>query len=156
MSYTTDRAGALAKQLERFAHAHLHQVAGQVANLEFWLDEVEHAIRTIDDYPRRFRRLRDAQVAWVQAHGTKVDVPCAICGGACEFGPQPPLVPKRISSDVMDDARGALRGAALRFLLRCYRANLIDEAAVRSASDRLQLSLEADDLDRSPRSREWA
>jgi len=149
MAYTTDRAIALADQIERFAHANLHQVAGQLANLDFWLDEVAHALATIDDYPRRFRRLRDAQVAWVSAHGTKVSGYCAICGGGCEFGPQTPPPPTRIPSEQMDDARTQLRRATLRFLLRCYRASLLDEAAVRSAADRLLLNLEAEDLRRA-------
>jgi hypothetical protein len=150
MAYTIDRAVGLARQLERFAHSNLHQLAGQVANLEFWLEETDHALRTINEYPRRFGRLRDAQNAWVDAHGTKVAGHCAICGGGCELGAQTPEPPKRIPSQQMEEARKQLKGSALQFLLRCYRAGLVTEAAVRGASDRLELSLENEDLELSP------
>jgi hypothetical protein len=150
IAITIDRAAGLAQQLERFAHSNLHQLAGQVANLDFWLGEVDHALRTIDDYPRRFGCLRDAQMAWVKVHSTKVSGYCSICGGGCELGAQTPEPPKRIPSQRMEEARNQLRGSALRFLLRCYRAGLVDEAAVRGASDRLKLSLENEDLALSP------
>jgi hypothetical protein len=147
MAYTIDSAGELAKQLDRFTSSNVHQLAGQVANLDFWLDEVDHILATIDDYPRRFKRLRDAQVAWVRAHGTKVSDYCPICREGCEFGPQSPEPPKRIPSEQMDVARGRLRSSTMRLLLRCYHAGLVDEQVVRAASDRLGLSLEPEDLE---------
>ena len=64
MAYTLEQAAVLAGQLERLATSGAHQIAGQFANLEFWLDEAVRVLATIDDYPRRFRLLRDAQAAW--------------------------------------------------------------------------------------------
>jgi len=61
-SYSIERAALIADQLERLATQNLHQLAGQAANLIFWISEAAHAIRTIDEYPARFRRLREAQV----------------------------------------------------------------------------------------------
>ena len=84
MSYSIKRAILIADQLERLATQNAHQLAGQVANLAFWISEAVHAISTIDDYPVRFRRLRDAQVGWVKAHGTKICGYCPHYGGACE------------------------------------------------------------------------
>jgi hypothetical protein len=148
MAYSIDRAALLTKQFERFAHSNVHQLAGQVANLEFWIDEAIYALRTIDEYPGRFRRLRDAQVAWVRAHGTKVSGYCEICGGACEFGPQSPMPPQRIPSDQMEEARARLRRAAYAFLLRCYRSGLLLETGVRAAGDRIGIVVESEDLKR--------
>jgi len=130
MSYTTEQAALLAGQLERLASAGVHQIAGQFANLEFWLGEAVHVLATIDDYPRRFRQLREAQIAWVTAHGTQVLGYCAHCGGRCELGPQTPAAPTRISSDEMDAARRGVRQGCYRLLLRCYRAHLVDEPAL--------------------------
>jgi hypothetical protein len=65
MSYSIEQAGLLARQLERFAMLEEHQLAGHVANLEFWLGEACRLLATIDGYPDRFRRLRDGQQAWV-------------------------------------------------------------------------------------------
>ncbi len=146
LAYTIDRATLLASQLERLATAGAHQIAGQFANLEFWLAEAVHVLATIDDYPRRFRQLRDAQAAWVTAHGTRILGPCAICGGRCELGPHAPSPPTRISSDAMDAARRGVRQGCHRLLLRFYRARLLDEPALRAACDRVGISVEPEDL----------
>jgi hypothetical protein len=150
MSYSTKRAALIADQLERLATQNAHQLAGQVANLDFWISEAADALRVIDEYPARFRRLRDAQVAWVKAHGTKVFGYCPICGGACEFGPETPAPPVRIAAEDFAKARDALRRAAHRYLIRLYRARLLDAAAVRQACDVLGVGLEAEDLTGAP------
>lgn len=72
MTYSIKQAEIIADQLERLATQNTYQLAGQVANIDFWIAEAVHAVRTIDDYPARFQRLRDAQVGWVEEHGTKV------------------------------------------------------------------------------------
>jgi hypothetical protein len=108
-----------------------------------------HVLATIDDYPRRFRQLRDAHAAWVSAHGTRVLGPCPQCGGRCELGAQPPKAPTRVSSDDMDAARRDVRQGCYRFLLRCYRARLLDEPALRAAGERIGVSVEREDLERA-------
>jgi hypothetical protein len=95
MNYSVEQATLLARQLEGLATRNAHQVAGQFANLEFWLNEVAHVLTTIDGYPHRFRQLRDAQNAWVKAHDSKVTPRCGICRGPCEFGPETPPPPSR-------------------------------------------------------------
>src|SRR5262245_4297126 len=112
MSYSTAQAALLADQLERLATQAAHQIAGQVANLGFWLSEAEHVIRVIDEYPLRFQRQRDAQAAWVEAHGTRVSGYCVHCGGACEFGPRKPDPVRRVSHQELAAARASVcRGA---------------------------------------------
>ena len=67
VSYSTRRAALVADQLERLATQNAHQLAGQVSNLAFWIAQATAAIRTIDDYPARFRRLRPGRLgpgAW--------------------------------------------------------------------------------------------
>jgi hypothetical protein len=36
MAWSIDGAAQVADHLERFAHSHAHQLAGQVASLDFW------------------------------------------------------------------------------------------------------------------------
>jgi uncharacterized protein YecT (DUF1311 family) len=84
MSYSLKRASLITDQLQRLATQNAHQLAGQFSNLDFWIDEAADAIRVINEYPRRFRRLREAQVAWVKAHDTKIEGYCPICEGVCE------------------------------------------------------------------------
>lgn len=147
MSYSVERAALIAKQLERLATQNVHQLAGQVANLDFWISEASQALRVVEDYPARFRRLRDAQVGWVKAHGTKVSGYCPICAGACEFGPQTPEPPQRTSSDELANACKAVRDGMRRYLMRLYRAQLIDENRVRHACTELDINLEPEDLE---------
>jgi hypothetical protein len=146
MSYSTEQATLLALQLERLATGGAHQIAGQFANLGFWVDEAVHAIAVIDVYPRRFRDLRAAQMAWVSAHGTMTLGPCTVCGGRCELGPRPPEAPTRTSSGELDEARRAVRQGCYRFLLRCHRLGLLDESALRAACERIAVSVEREDL----------
>ena len=48
MSYSTDIAELVAKQISRLTTLNRHQLVGQVANLDFWLGEVQHALAVID------------------------------------------------------------------------------------------------------------
>ena len=147
MVYTRDLGALLAAQLERLATSNAHQLAGQFANLSFWLAETEHVLATIDDYPLRFRRLRDAQVAWVTAHGTMTLGPCAQCGGGrCELGSSTPPPPTRTSSADMDRARAAVHRGCYRLLIRYHRLALLDEAALQAGCDRIGVTLEREDL----------
>ena len=147
MAYTTERADALAQLLEKFSTAYAHHVAAQFANMEFWLDEVLHVLAVIDDYPRRFARLRDAQAAWVTAHGTMVSGYCRACRGKCEFDPQPPMPPIRIDHKEFDAARRQLRDGAYHFLLRCHRMGLMDASALKTACERVGTSVDVADLE---------
>jgi hypothetical protein len=147
MNYSVEQATLLARQLEGLATRNAHQVAGQFANLEFWLDEVAHVVKTIADYPRRFRQLRDAQDAWVKAHDVKMTPRCGICRGPCEFGPQTPPQPTRIPSDELAFARSAVQRAGYRFLMRLYRIGLLAPDVLRAACERIDVTLESEDLD---------
>lgn len=147
MTYSIEQAELLARQLEALATRNAHQVAGQFANLEFWLEEVAHVVTTIDDYPRRFRQLREAQDAWVKAHDTKMTPRCGICRGPCELGPQTPPRPSRISSDELSAARSAVQRTCYRFLLRLYRVGLLAPDALRDACERIDVTLEHEDID---------
>jgi hypothetical protein len=145
MSYSISRATLIAQQLERLATQNAYQLAGQLPNLDFWMQEAEHALATLQDYPDRFRKLRDAQVAWVRAHGTTVSEYCPLCGGTCEFGPKPPDPPHRIRSEEIDEARKLVRLGATRYLVRLYRAGFVNQSDLLRYADRLALPLEPED-----------
>lgn len=148
MRYSIEQAALLARQLESFAMRDAHQLAGHVANLDFWLDETCHVLAAIDGYPDRFRRLRDGQQAWIELHETRTDRQCPICRETpCELGAKPPWPPTRIPSEDMESARRGVRQGCYRFLLRLYRVGLLDEPALRGACDRVGVTLEREDLD---------
>lgn len=148
VAYSLDHAAFVASQLEKLATQNVHQLRGQFANLDFWLGEAEHAIRILDDYPKRFIQMRDAQLGWVYAHGTLVSGYCPFCGGPCDLGPSPPGAPKRIPSSKLDAARRSVRDAAYHFLRRLYRAKWIDDVRLRAACEQVGTSMDIEDLER--------
>lgn len=145
--YSIVRAELVANQIARFATQHIHQLAGHHANLEFWMSEAVAAVRTLDEYQVRFRRLRDAQLVWVEAHNTKVTRYCPFCGGACEFGPQTPMRPSRIPSQDLSAARAAVRSAVRKFLIRLFHAGFLSESDVRREADLVGEPIEAEDFE---------
>lgn len=146
MSYSTEKAALIADQLRRLATQHPHQLAGQLSNLEFWMAEAAAAIAVIGDYPARFRRLRDAQVAWVSSRDVKVRFYCPACQGECEFSPGTPSAPHRISSQQMDAARDDVRRAAAQLLLRLYQSGLLASSELDRHVNALELPIESEDL----------
>jgi hypothetical protein len=146
MSYSIAKATLVADQLNRLSTQHAHQLAGQLSNLGFWLTEVAGAIAVIDDYPARFRRLRDAQVAWVRSRDVKVPFYCPVCQGECEFSPATPEAPHRIPSEKLDAARHEVRKAAAQLLLRLHRAGLVGSSDLQRYTNELELPIEPEDL----------
>lgn len=149
VSYSIERAALLVGQLERLATQNVHQLAGQLANLDFWVAEAAAALHIIEDYPQRFRRLREAQVEWVSSHGTKVSGYCRVCQGACEFGARTPAPPQRTPSDDLARAGEAVRRAMRSLLLRLHAAQLLGEDGVRQVGSQLELRLEPEDFEPS-------
>ena len=150
MSYSIAKATVIAEQLRRLSTQHAHQLAGHVSNLAFWMAEAQAAVVVIQDYPARFRRLRDAQVAWVRSRDTKVPFYCPLCEGECEFSPATPQGPHRIPSEQLAAARAEVRQAAAQFLLRLLRSGMIALSELERYRDELELPIEPEDLPPGP------
>jgi hypothetical protein len=121
-------AKLVAEQLSRFVTLRPHQLAGQAANLDFWLAQVRHALAVIDGYGVRFVRMEGGQQQYVAAHDTKLS----------EVGPagveeRRPPPPRRISDRELRQARRALVEAVARFLERCRAEELVPDAVVSAA-----------------------
>ena len=129
MSFSTAMAKLVADQLSRFVTLNRHQLAGQVANLEFWLAQVRHALAVIDGYGARFVRMHGAQEQYVAQHGTTEFVV-----GAEDYTPQTrPTPPRRVPDRELRQARRALVEAARRFLERCQAEGLVADTVVATA-----------------------
>ena len=128
-------------QFFRFATLNPHQLAGHVANLDFWADEITHCLRVIDQYNSRFDCLAAAQGSYVSAHNTiefsSVD-PCCT--------ERPAARPKRIPDRERQNTRRELCDVFYRFIVRCCNAGLIDEAAVFAQCKRHDISVDPHDL----------
>lgn len=111
MSFSTDMAKLVTGQVSRFVTLNRHQLAGHVANLDFWLTEVRHCLQVIDGYGKRFRLLKTAQEKHVAEHHTiefDLDDPCCTRGKAAP--------PQRVPDSELKDARRALTEATRRSL----------------------------------------
>lgn len=113
MAYIIDQADAVASILEKFTTAHAYQVAGQHANLEFWVGEVDHALKALANYEQRLASMSAAQEAWIGAHSVVVGSYCPACKGQCEFDPdlRPPRPPTKIPSKRRNEAARRLKDA---------------------------------------------
>ena len=141
MPYSSDLARLLAAQLGKLVTLNRHQLAGQVANLNFWLSEIRHCLDVLDEYSPRFERLKAAQRRYVAEHQTtEFDTGDPYDTGA------PAAPPWRIPDSTLQEARRSLSEAAYRFLVRCFHDRMIEEATLRQACDRLGMNIEPKDL----------
>jgi hypothetical protein len=132
VSFSTDMARLVTDQLSRFVTLNRHQLAGQVANLDFWLAQVRHALAIIDGYGVRYVRMHGAQERYVSAHGSTESIP--VVDGYKERRASPP---RRISDRELQKERRALIDAAARFLERCQQDGLISELQMSEATTNL-------------------
>jgi hypothetical protein len=142
MSYSEQMAKVVADQLERFVTLNRHQLAGHVANLDFWVAQARHALEVIDGYQERFRRLKAGQAEHVARHQTTVSSPL----DADIKGPPEP--PRRVPDASLREARRSVTEATYRFLVRCCNDGLIPEAQLRAVCNSLGIGVEASDLRR--------
>ncbi len=141
MAYSSDITKTLTIQITKFVTLNRHQLAGHVANLDFWVAEVRHCLDVIDGYDRRFEQMKAAQTAHISEHGTvefRLDDPC------CTQRTVPP--PRRVSGAELEEARRNLCDATYRFLVRCLNEGLIKEDLLRGTCVSLDLGVEASDL----------
>ena len=143
-AYTIKLADLLTTQLSRFVTLNAHQLAGHVASLEFWSQEVAHCLEVIDKYSARFELLKQAQQAHVKEHQTAEFDLSDIYGTSA----RPPRRPRPISHRDRTDARSKLCEAFYRLLIRCHSSGLIDEGSVRKQCDRHGISIDPQDLNR--------
>lgn len=140
MAFTTEMSKLVGDQFAKFVTLNRHQLAGQVANLEFWLAEVRHCLEVIDGYGSRFTRLKAAQTEYVEKHDT---VEFRVGDREFEDKASPP---RRIPDRELREARRSLCEATSRFLIRCCNEGFIDEPTLRRACGELDLGVEATDL----------
>jgi hypothetical protein len=146
MSYSIEKAKLVADQIERLATQNPYQLAGQSASFDFWVAEALQALRAIADYNKRFKRMRDAQTAWINAHGSVAYEYCETCDGACELAEGTPPPPIRVSSNLLSEAATAVRKALRRYTLRLFRMRLLEEDDVRAVNEKADLHVEPEDL----------
>jgi hypothetical protein len=132
----------MSSQFNRFVKLNPHQLAGHVANLGFWADEVAHCLDVIDQYTTRFVRMAEAQRQHVMHHKT---LEFELDDKWGETAKAPPR-PRHISDQERSAGRSRLCDSYYRFLVRCHSATFIDETRLRKECERHSIRVDARDL----------
>jgi len=125
MIYTIEKANLIATQLKKITSGYMHHIVGQFSNIDFWMDEVILALKTIDGHKKRFSNMYDAQKEWTKNHDVVIHEYCPICSGRCEFSDGKPQLPTLKYKKEKIKARKDLVDSAYFFLIRCYRIGLL-------------------------------
>jgi hypothetical protein len=140
MSFSENIAKVVADQLARFVTLNRHQLAGHVANLDFWVAQVRHALDVIDGYSERFRKLKVGQAEQVARYQTTT---FQLNDTHIKGTPSPP---KRVADSALREARRSVTEATYQFLIRCCKDGLIPESQLRATCESLGISVDAADL----------
>ena len=147
--YTLERASLISEQLRKFTDSYAFMLSGQFANIDFWLDEVQSALKAIDGHKNRFDKMYNGQKKWIEDHSTRIPNYCAICNGICEFsdphGEVPDLPQKKWKSEKVE-IRKELVNTTYFFLARCYRIGLLDDDEIKKRCDAIGTSIDPNDL----------
>ncbi|MEM6684343.1 MAG: hypothetical protein AAF617_00995 [Bacteroidota bacterium] len=149
MIYTLEKAILITAQLRKFTHSYDYMLAGQFANIDFWINEVVVAIKAIDEHNARFNKMYDAQRSWIETYDTRVPDYCPICNGICELSTEHyvhPELPKRRSNMEKKETRKELVDAAYFFLIRCFKTGLIDTEKLTDFCDTIETGIDPYDL----------
>ncbi len=146
-AYTIAIATELAEVLSRISTANRHQLVGHVSNLEFWADEVAHALSVIDGYRARFDRLSEAQNKYAIEHQT-IEFPPDLAPDDSWRYELPAARPKRIPDTDKRESRRAICDSFYHFVVRCHNGGLLDESQLRAYCKRLDIGVETRDLKR--------
>jgi len=125
-TYIERLCDALGDVLERAAGGTKDRLAGYVANFDFWVDEASHCLRLIKEYDDRSDRFREVQQRVAAGGWPNYDERSG-------FVPPPRDAKHSTSWNARKEARRKVVGAMAKFLNRCAKEGLIDEAT-RSAT----------------------
>jgi hypothetical protein len=124
MTYTEQVAESLASTLEKIVSLAEADFAGHVANIDFWLAEVGHVRRLIDEYDERFQRMRKARSEHVAS------IPRLMTRDGGTFGatpdPGPPLK-AGMRRDAANELRRRIATATSAIVARSLSIGLISE-----------------------------
>lgn len=150
MIYTIEKARLLTEQLRKFTDSYDFLVAGQFANIDFWMNETISALSAMDEHKERFEKMYDAQKKWIEEKSVTVPDYCYICNGICELSVEhykKPELPKNKSKAEKKEARKILIDIAYFFLIRCYKVGLLNKEEMKKYCDQIGTSVDPFDVD---------
>lgn len=151
MIYTVERANLITERLGKFTDSYAYMVAGQFANIDFWIDETVNSIRAIDEHNVRFEKMCEAQKNWIEEKNVRIPDYCYICNGICELSEQhykKPELPKQRAKSEKKESRKELVDTAYYFLVRCFKIGLLNKEELKSYCNQIGTSVDPHDLNK--------
>lgn len=151
MIYTIEKANLISERLRKFTDSYAYMVAGQFANIDFWIDEITNSIKAIDEHNLRFEKMCEAQKKWIEEKNVRVPDYCHICNGICELSEQhykKPELPKQRAKSEKKESKKELVDSAYYFLVRCYKIGLLKEEELKDYCNQIGTSIDPFDLDK--------
>lgn len=152
MAYTIEIADTVAETVGKFASLNAHQLAGHIANLEFWQTQVKHALAVIDGYDRRQNARIRAQQQYIGQHDTRVFTAEEMINHR-EFPNDPgedlrSAAPDRytIGKEELKAKRRELVDAFYHFIRRCHSERLLSKTAAKQSLDHCGIGMEPGDF----------
>ena len=143
VAYMQQLCDALTTVLDRCAQLERRRLAGYAANMDFWIEEVQHRLRLIDEHAARRRRMIEATQA-LYAEDIRLAGPMALPGVA-EALTAPNASDVSVDWEALAAEACELRERVLKsirlFVRRCAHCGLIDADRVRQLEDLLGIDL---------------
>jgi hypothetical protein len=137
MSYLQAQTDALIQVLDHAADLKAHRLAGYIANLDFWLQEIQHCFSSIEGYSERFQRMKQGAADYLQDHPDEHGEPPN--EGYVYDGDT--RTTRGLRNTDLKGLRATLQQSACRFFRRCYKAGLISLDTIEDAEKRLGFRL---------------
>jgi hypothetical protein len=152
MVYTLEIADALIRTVGKFVTLNNYQLAGHVANLDFWTRQIKNALDAVDGYPKRQRNLQQSQKQYISAHDTRrFSAEDAVLHQEYPYesmyeGDKVRPDKWRIDSETLKSKRREIVDSFYRFLLRCHQEKLVDVEQAHKALSECGIGIEPGDF----------
>ena len=153
MTYTITVADAVSKTIGKFETLNNYQLAGHVANLDFWVRQVRNALDALDGYSKRHKQMQLAQKEYIGRHDTR-EFSASEAFFHREFPEFPDLYPLRtaetdrasVDSETAKFKRREVADAFYGFLKRCHQEMILDSDSARKALSDCDIGVEPGDF----------
>ncbi|QDU58574.1 hypothetical protein [Aeoliella mucimassa] len=152
MAYTIRLADEVAATLGKQLTMNRFQLAGQFANIDFWVDEVKHVLSVIDGYSARLALLESAQQEYIDKHDVDItDERPYSAGSQNNWGggeqvPRSELDRYRVDPELLKAKRQKVADAFYYVLRRYYKEGILTGQAAKDLLTNCQLNWKPDDF----------
>ncbi|GLB50253.1 hypothetical protein [Neptunitalea lumnitzerae] len=147
LDFEKQRAKLISEQLRKFTDSYAYMVAGQFANIDFWINEAITSLKALDEHNIRFEKMYNAQKNWIEEKKVKVPDYCYICNGICELSHDGYITPDLPKQKIdKTEIRKKLINSVYYFLIRCYKVGLLDQEEMKSFCNQIGTDIDPYDL----------